>query len=363
MSYGIVHFKKLKSCDIKGIEIHNEREKDGTSHTNPDIDWKRTQENYELHEVIHKNNYNSAVKERIKELNLPKAVRKDAVMMCGFVITSDKEFFDKLSESKQKEYFKDSYEFLRDRYGTRNVISSKVHLDEKTPHMHFYVVPIKDGRLSAKALFDKKELRQLHDDYHKNVGKKYDLERGVAGSKAQHIETARLKALTAQEKARSVEELIKPLEQHKDELESDIEAFKALRGAVIPVNEITKGIGKYKKVVNVTMSKETYDACVSAQHRADHAEYRADKAEKKLKIIESSLEKTNLDELKSQNSKLSMEVSKLRHTNKLLNNEINTIIKVLESNSDLEKAFDKAVSKSKAFSKILGYSKSLGLEK
>lgn len=355
MSYGIVHFKKFKSCDIKGIEIHNEREKDGTSNTNPDINWERTQQNYELHEAMHKNNYNSAVRERIKELNLPKAVRKDAVMMCGFVITSDKEFFDNLSDSKKKEYFKDSYEFLRDRYGTRNVISSKVHLDEKTPHMHFYVVPIKDGRLSAKALFDKKELRTLHDEFYKNVGQKYGLERGVRGNDVKHIETARFKALTAEKKAKSLEEAIKPLEVRKDELESDIEAFKALRGAVIPVKETTKGIGKYKKVVSVTMSKEVYDACVSAQHRADHAEYRADKAEEQLKIIESSLDKTNLDKLKSENSRLSMKVSKLQHTNNLLNKERNTIIKIFEANPDLEKAFDKAVSKSKVFSKNLGF--------
>lgn len=37
MSYGIVRVQKISSGSVKGIEIHNRREKEGVSHTNKDI--------------------------------------------------------------------------------------------------------------------------------------------------------------------------------------------------------------------------------------------------------------------------------------------------------------------------------------
>ncbi|GAA3332200.1 hypothetical protein GCM10020331_091500 [Ectobacillus funiculus] len=40
------HAKKFKAVDVKGMQIHNYREKE--SHTNPDIDKDRTQLNYDL---------------------------------------------------------------------------------------------------------------------------------------------------------------------------------------------------------------------------------------------------------------------------------------------------------------------------
>ena len=38
-----------------------------------------------------------------------------------------------------------------------NIAYASVHLDESTPHMHMGVVPFKMGKLSSKAMFDKKE--------------------------------------------------------------------------------------------------------------------------------------------------------------------------------------------------------------
>ena len=36
MSYGIVRVQKFSAGSVKGIEIHDRREKDGISHTNKD---------------------------------------------------------------------------------------------------------------------------------------------------------------------------------------------------------------------------------------------------------------------------------------------------------------------------------------
>lgn len=49
MSYGVVRVQKMTAGSVKGIEIHDRREKDGVSHTNKDIDWERTKQNYDFH--------------------------------------------------------------------------------------------------------------------------------------------------------------------------------------------------------------------------------------------------------------------------------------------------------------------------
>ena len=71
-------------------------------------------------------------------------------------------------------------------------ISAVVHMDEKTPHMHFSFVPLTaDGRLSAKEILgNKKKLSQWQDKFWTHMVRKYpDLERGESASETgrQHI--------------------------------------------------------------------------------------------------------------------------------------------------------------------------------
>ena len=43
---------------------------------------------------------------------------------------------------KVKNFFDDSYKFLEDFVGKENIVYAEVHLDEDTPHMHFYFLPV-----------------------------------------------------------------------------------------------------------------------------------------------------------------------------------------------------------------------------
>lgn len=45
---------------------------------------------------------------------------------------------------KVLEYFNESYQFLSNIVGKENVVYAGVHLDEDTPHMHFYFLPVVD---------------------------------------------------------------------------------------------------------------------------------------------------------------------------------------------------------------------------
>ena len=142
---------KFKKEAIRGIQSHNRREWE--SHSNPDIDYDRSAANYELHDVA-SSNYAEAIQIRIDDLLLVKAVRKDAVRMCGLIVTSDKAFFDGLTPEETRRFFEESKAFLTEFVGAENVISAMVHMDEKTPHMHFLHVPMTpDGRLNANKIY------------------------------------------------------------------------------------------------------------------------------------------------------------------------------------------------------------------
>lgn len=212
MSVGICRLQKFTAGSVKGIEIHDQREKEGVSHTNPDIDWSRTALNFDLQNK-EKISFYRQIKERIESLQLPKAVRKDAIVMVGCIITSDSSFFKSITQEQTAQYFKDSYEFFKQRYGAENVISATVHVDEKTPHLHLNFVPItNDGRLSAKDIMTRIELKQLQTDFHLEVGQKYGLSRGSEGSTAEHLETAELKRKTLQHEISTLEAQIKPVQ-------------------------------------------------------------------------------------------------------------------------------------------------------
>jgi hypothetical protein len=58
--------------------------------------------------------------------------------MCEFLITSDKEFFDKLGEEKTKRFFNHAYDFVASKVGgERFIVSAVVHMDEKSPYARF----------------------------------------------------------------------------------------------------------------------------------------------------------------------------------------------------------------------------------
>ena len=195
MSFLVLHMDKFKKEAVRGIQSHNERERE--SHTNPDIDYERSAGNYDLHEHA-AGNYAEAIQNRIDDLLLVKAVRKDAVHMCGLIVSSDKEFFNNLSPEETRRFFDESKAFLTDFVGKENIISAMVHMDEKTPHMHFLHVPVtEDGRLNANKIYTRESLKKLQTElpqYLKSRG--FELQRGIEqepGAAKKHLDTREFK--------------------------------------------------------------------------------------------------------------------------------------------------------------------------
>lgn len=221
--------EKYKRTDIVGIERENERDENYKSTRNPQIDKSKTRLNY--HTVPYEKKYLSFIDERVKQLSPKRKIKDDAVFITSFILGSDKEFFDRITAEQQKQFFADCTDFFSERYGKENVVSAVVHLDESTPHLHFNLMPVADGRLCAKELFDRAALRELQTNFYEVVGKKYGLKRGKEGSTAKHLDTVAFKtkkmteaaeakireAEEAQVAAKPVKELLESYESAKSE--------------------------------------------------------------------------------------------------------------------------------------------------
>ncbi len=239
---------KYKRADVKGIERENERDKSYTPTKNPDIDLKRTGGNY--HIVQRGCSYTVYINQRIKELAQKRKIKDDAVLINSFILCSDKEFFEGLSPEEQRQFFTDCTEFFAERYGEENIISAVVHVDETSPHLHLNLIPVLDGRLCSKQLFDRVALRELQSDFHEAVGKKWGLQRGKEGSTAKHKPTAEYKA-----------EIIKQAEQQAQEyldgVHEEIEAAqnqplpKKKKGVAEEITSLRKDNAAYKQQLEI----------------------------------------------------------------------------------------------------------------
>lgn len=255
VGYAVVHMMKIKSGAVGGIQSHNNREHEPK--TNPDVDMSRSEDNYDL---ISCDNYKRSIKEKLSNLvESSRAIRKDAVVVCNFIVTSDNETMDALGADRQREFFQDSVKWFSDRYGADRVLNATVHMDETTPHLHIGVMPItQDGRLSAKAIFTKTEMKAIQTEFARDVGEKYGLERGVEGSERTHLSEARFKEQKALEMAnehgaiaqelqiitedckRELSEATRSLETVKQELSTMQDRKDTLQGEIERLEAIDK---------------------------------------------------------------------------------------------------------------------------
>ena len=299
MSYQVIHVQKLKGSAIGGVEIHSEREREGVSHTNPDIDWSRTELNYQLHEpALHaRGTYARRIDDRLREAGITR-VRKDAVKLCGVVISSDREFFSQLSAEQQREFFQRSYDFMAARYGKENILSTVVHMDETTPHMHLYLVPITpDNRLCCKEIFDKRGLAALHDEFYRDVSKAYGLERGESadkGKRREHFDTQEFKAYTAaiEEKQEQLVEARQTLSNAREELHGIETAYSAQKAFVARCEAASEPSSMYpdwaKKKTHllggqtVTVPQEKWEALHTAVQAPEYIKQAAQELDKSI---------------------------------------------------------------------------------
>ncbi|OCZ00001.1 hypothetical protein BFR94_00005 [Acinetobacter pittii] len=175
MAYAIYRTQKLKSFgEIGGSLSHTYR-----TRPTPNADESRIHLNE--HSLETYNSCFAAIKNSI-----PEKRRKNAVLCIEHLITASPEWSGWNTE-KESEFFDKSLEFVKQKYGSENVIAHSIHRDETTPHLIVYVLPIDEkGGLNAKKwLGGRAKLSQTQTDFANEV-KSLGLERGLENSKARH---------------------------------------------------------------------------------------------------------------------------------------------------------------------------------
>lgn len=200
VSYSIIRIAKVKSnTNTTGIQRHVQRE--NKNYENMDIDLEKSYLNYDLVNQK-KQNFNELIDKKIEENYTGKRkIRKDAVKHIDGLITSDNDFFNHQSLEDTQKFFEHAKIFLEQEYGKDNLLYATVHMDEKTPHMHFGIVPItQDGRLSAKDVVgNKKALTQFQDRFNQYINEQgYNLKRGQSRqlTNKKHEQVSRYKQKT-----------------------------------------------------------------------------------------------------------------------------------------------------------------------
>ena len=313
MSYSIIRVSKVKTgTNTTGIQKHVQRE--NNNYENEDIDHSKTYLNYDLVNA-NKQNFNNLIDEKIEQNYTGKRkIRTDAIKHIDGLITSDNDFFDNQTPEDTKQFFEYAKEFLEQEYGKDNLLYATVHMDEKTPHMHYGVVPITDdGRLSAKEVVgNKKALTAFQDRFNEYVNQRgYDLDRGQSRqvTNAKHDQVSRYKQKTEYHKQEYERESQKlsHIQQKNNEL---IEQYqKSLETLKKPLNvkyehETEKVGGLFNKEIqktgNVVISQEDFNAfqkqIEAAQLIKDDYEYiKSDKALNDLKNENNKLREQNKD--------------------------------------------------------------------
>ncbi|HFE9182467.1 TPA: MobV family relaxase, partial [Streptococcus agalactiae] len=199
MSYLVARMQKMKVGNLGGAYRHNERVFE--NHSNKDIDTSRSHLNYELTDRDRSVSYEKQIKDYVNEKKSSKrAIRKDAVLCDEWIITSDKDFFERLDQEQTRAFFETAKNYFAERYGLENIAYASVHLDESTPHMHMGVVPMVDGKLSSKAVFTREELKAIQEELPKYMNEQgFELSRGQLGSDKKHLSVADYKAKIGKE--------------------------------------------------------------------------------------------------------------------------------------------------------------------
>ena len=204
MSYAIIRNANYKKDNLAGLYKHNERK--NTNYSNKDINKNNSIKNYSIKKC--NTTYSKAINQLIEQNNLKCRITSYTNLACEFIITSDKEFFEKIGQEETRRYFQTAYNFVVDYKGLGEtyILSAKVHMDETTPHLHLVFVPViskkdKNGNIINKIACSeywkgKDSYKQLQDNFYQYIiNNGFDLERGKSIG-VEHLSAEKLKQIT-----------------------------------------------------------------------------------------------------------------------------------------------------------------------
>ena len=428
VDYQVLRFdNKIKPKKIGGLGVELEQRKGSGNY-----DKNRTQFNIEYVGLDGHPTLASKVYQTIYTNNIHFNKGDNTNILNGCIITSGPDFFRKLGlpmkytgrvyaegvhagepvfcpdikseediPEKVLDYFNESYNFMSDLVGKNNVVYAGVHLDEDTPHMHFYFLPVVDhvdrkvfevdkkGKRITKQIYTKDNLiknvpvqkrdengkaiykteygkfldsdnfwkqlggkssyAKIQDNYNEYMNKKgFNLDRGKVGSNRHHKDKAEynIEVLNKQ-----IEKLKKEIEFNKSindiELKTNKEVLSINSDEILsPSKDILK---RYKdkdveKLINY--SKEIKKENIATKNALESKEMTINKLENEIKQFKSG--KTYSDKEKALANKdmiISNQEKIINEQNGIIDNLKKEVSKLNERVTSLIEYFGKKLEK------------------
>ncbi len=244
-----------------------------------------------------------------------------------------------------EKWAQDQYRMMCRRYGEDNIVAFVVHLDEKNPHVHCTLLPIKDNKISYRKVFggSKEEARQkllgLHDAI-AEVNKKWGLERGDS------IQQTGAKHRTSEEYLLWLREECNKLETNRANLNNEVDGLKnslhllekeirkneiKMKGLTTMVNNLTStlsGMEREKEQLEEDILNQEYDK--------QELENQKKNLDMLMQSTQGSLDRKRRDLEETKNL---LEILKKQHAEKLLQvketdkqlNRLSNLVRELES--------------------------------
>lgn len=300
----MANLKKMTRAGTGHMMKHYERGKDENGeyvkYKNSSIDLERTKDNYNLTDME-----NMTQQERLeKRLSEVKVLnRKNVNVTCTWVVTAPKD----MAPERQREFFEKVHDFLANRYGAENEISSYVHMDETTPHMHYCFVPVtqdkKKGidKVSAKEVCDMDDLKTFHTDLQKELDEAMgqDTARVLNGATANgNMTIDELKAKTLQEEVAKLE---KEVAENEKKLSESQEKLTEAQDKLFETQQETHRSEQIKRKNEMDIARQELDKGILEDDIAT-SKKELNKSQEKLTEAQEELKKANneLVEIKSE---------------------------------------------------------------
>ena len=247
----------------------------------------------------------------IKDPNARENVRRQQNTLAQFIFGGSRERMNELAFGNQtlnldkradnshltrnhdiEEWAKDVYAFVAHRFGEDNIVSFYVHLDETNVHAHCTLIPLdqEKNRISWRSVFGQNRYEmgqlfsQLHDEFSKEVGMRWGLERGdsIRETGARHRSTYEYKRELVND-VNQLESLkvslaaeIKQEERKLKSLTTMISNLRERRASIQrEIDEIARGLGEEgtdnivltARIKNLRMQMEGIDTKIAERSK------------------------------------------------------------------------------------------------
>lgn len=298
-NFAIFRVERIKSVQQLGAaQSHNKRLAADTPNADPSIKNRTLVDRGDIVQLWH----------NIIDANQIK-VRKNAVLALETVQT-----FSPDADVKDLDaWARDSMRFLEKKFGKENILHAELHLDETTPHIQAIIIPLKDGKLNAKAMASgKKMMSDMQTEYAKSV-EGHGLERGILNSKATHK--------TIKEYYSELNADAKKIKEIKKEIASELKELNNVSAINIPrkislISNISLGL---ERLVKSFLDKERnlLDIFDSLKMRNQNLSKKLSKTRSDAKRLHELWQeaKTSQNALQSENEALREQVSEYKYSN------------------------------------------------